>query len=122
MAIYSDLNSINPTQSPLITEVEDVYQSLMNILNTIPGDRLFNPDFGFDLEPELFELINDLTAFSVYSTVFDAVTRWESRVSVDNARSKVIPVPEKRMYELELYFNIRGISDQTFSFIGSFTQ
>lgn len=119
--VYSDVNSLTPTLRPLLTDTESVYQALFNLFNTKPGDRLFQPEYGFDLENELFELIDDLGALEVLRQVFDVVQRWEPRVLIDAARSKVTPLEDQNKYELYLSFAIQGVEGQTYSFTGSFT-
>lgn len=122
MPIYSDLNSINPTLQPLLVDVADIYQSLFNLFNTSPGERLFLPEFGFLLESSLFEIIDDTTAVDVFRVVNDAINTWENRIIIDNSRTMVTPVPDENKYELDLYFSVRGLEGQTFSYKGSFTQ
>lgn len=122
MAIYSDLNGLNPTKNPLLKDVDAVYQSLSNIFNTRPGERVFLVEFGIDLEDMLFEIIDEATSLELYRRVVEAVGRWEKRVSIDNSRTQVIPDPENNQYILELYFQIEGMGDQTFEFRGAFTK
>lgn len=122
MPIYSDINSVNPASQPLLVDVDSVYQSLFNLFNTRPGQRIFLPEFGFELEDELFEVIDDITTVAVFRKVNEAITRWEGRVIIDTSRTVVTPVPDKNTYELELYFSIQGLEGQNFVFQGSFTQ
>jgi phage baseplate assembly protein W len=83
MAVYTDLNSINPTSTSLLKDVESVYQGLFNLFNTTPGERLFLPEFGVDIEDILFEVIDDLTSAEIFRRIVEAVDRWEGRVLVD---------------------------------------
>lgn len=115
MAIYSDLNEKKITGT-LVTDIQAIYQSIYNILNTIPGERLFLPEFGANLEGLLFELINDLTAFSILNEITNAINRWEPRVSIDYSQSSVIPVPAEFKYDAVIAFRIKGLSNQIFQF------
>lgn len=119
--VYSDLNSISPTIRPMLVDVQSVYQALFTLFNTRPGENPFNPEFGFELEDELFELIDDLGALAVIARVVQTVKRWEPRALVDNSRTQVIPFPDENRYELDLVFELQGVSGQQFSFTGSFT-
>ena len=121
MAIYSDINSFNPTIRPLLLDVNSIYQSLFDIFNTIPGERHFTPEFGFQLEDELFELIDDASTLAVFQSILETVSRWEKRITVDTARTKITAVPDENKYEIELYFAIVGIANQTFQFQASVT-
>lgn len=122
MAIYSDLNSINPTQKPLVEDFQSVYQALIILFNTRPGEILFDPEYGIDLEEELFELMDESSADEVYNRIFNAVERYEPRAIIDNSTSKVVAVPDENRFELTLQFGIEGLSStQKFELIGSFS-
>lgn len=122
-AIYSDLNSFTPTLKPLLEDIESVYQSLYNLFNTVPGERFFSSiPFGFNMDDEIFEMMDELGALQVYAKVVDTVTRWEARVQIDNSRTQVIPDPDSNTYDLNLYFEILGMDGQSFNFKGSFSR
>ena len=119
MSVYSDLNSIEPTVKSKLKDVEAVYQSLYNIFSVRLGERLFLPDFGFSLEDELFELMDDTSTLAIFSKVVEAVDRWESRVLVDQQNTKITPYPDLNMFEVLLVFAIRGVDGSKFEFRGS---
>jgi phage baseplate assembly protein W len=122
MAVYSDLNSINPTDFPLLTEEEAVYQSLFNIFNTTPGEALFVPEFGLDLEEELFELLDDISALQIFRKISASIERWETRVIIDSVNTIITPIPDENIFDLFLVFSIQGTDGQRFEFKGSFTK
>lgn len=114
-ALYSDLDESN-ISATLLYDLADIYQSLDNLLNTIPGERLFLPEYGTDLEQYLFDPLNDATAFAILGEVVNAVTRWEPRVKVNFGQSSVTPNPEQKRYDLVVYFDIVGITNQQFNY------
>jgi phage baseplate assembly protein W len=121
MAIYSDINIISPTTEPLLYDFQAVYQALITLFNTRPGEVLFNPEYGLDLSENLFDIITDLSAGVVYHQIYNAVTRFEPRVQIDNANSHVIPYPNDNMYKVDLQFSIVGLDNgQNFQLIGNF--
>lgn len=122
MPIYSDLNSFNPTLKSQLIDVQSVYQSLYNLFNTSVGERVFLSEFGFTLEDELFEVIDDITSVAVFVAVVNAIQRWESRVVIDTTRTTIVAVPDENRYDMDLYFNIQGLEETVFNFQGSFTQ
>lgn len=123
MAIYSDLNSFNPTDISLLVDVESIYQSLFNIFNTRKGERLFEPEFGLDFEEELFELMDDVGAFALLDKVNREVSRWEKRVILDFGSSTITPYPDEKKYDILLYFTIVGLdAGQVYTYHGSVTQ
>lgn len=121
MPLYSDINAISPTKHPLVTDFQSVYQALITLFNTRPGEILFFPEYGVDLEDNLFELIDDISASLIYNQVIIAVKTFEPRVTVDNSRSTLTAIPEENKFELVLQFNIIGLeSTQNFQLIGNF--
>ena len=123
MAIYSDLNSFNPTDKSVLVDVESIYQSLFNIFNTRKGERLFEPEFGLDFEDELFELMDDIGAFALLDKVNREVSRWEKRVKLDFGSSTVTPYPDDKRYDILLVFSIVGMDEnEVYTYHGSVTQ
>jgi len=111
MAIYSDLNQLTPTVSPLVMGVDAVYQSITNILSTPKKTRLFNFHFGADLEELLFEPMDEIITFKIFNLVIDVIQRWDNRVKISNSESYVSPVYAENKYDLVLVFNIKGYED-----------
>ena len=119
MAIYSDLNSFNPTDRALLIDLGAIYQSIFNILNTEPGDRFFEPEFGISFESELFELIDDVSSVEIFRKITEAVDRFEGSVSVDFGETQVFPDPENHRFVFNLVFSVNGLDNgQQFSFRG----
>lgn len=119
--IYSDLNQFNPTKKPVLEDIEAVYQSLFNILNTRKGERLFLPEFGIDLDEQLFTLIDDVSSVELQRLIIDGIETFEPRVIIDTGQTLVTPDQDNNRFEIDLVFQIQGITDQTFSFQGAFT-
>lgn len=118
MPIYSDLNSNTPTLKPLYIDIESVYQSIFNILNTRLGERIFLPDFGSELEDLLFDPIDDRTALTIYRVLISAIERWDSRVKINYGQTTVTPQYEEHTYEIRIVFSILGLEDQKFEYTG----
>lgn len=117
MAIYSDLNEDKVT-GVLLEDIAAIYQSITNILNTIPGERLFNPEFGLDLASWIFDLMDETNAFSILSEITGAINRWEPRVTVDFGRSTVTPNYDENRYDINILFSVKGITNQSFEYSG----
>lgn len=111
--IYSDLNQYSPKHDALVTDVDAVRQSIANILATQFGERLFNPEICANLEDELFENADMFAANVILSKVFGAISRWEPRVILVPNLCKVIQDTEdEHIYNVELYFYVKGFEDQ----------
>ena len=115
MPIYSDVNEQKITGT-LVEDISSIYQSINNILNTIPGERLFNPEFGLDLSSWVFDLMNEANAFSILSEIAGAINRWEPRVFVEFGQSVVTPNYDQNRYDINVVFSVVGITDQTFEY------
>lgn len=112
--IYSDVNLYvnHYSQYELVFDETAIQQSLLTIFGTIPGSRIFRPEFGSIVEQLLFEPISMKTANNIESIIRNAVQRWEPRITLSNI--VMIPDPVNQNYFVELSYiipllgNIRG--------------
>jgi phage baseplate assembly protein W len=118
---YSDFNEFQVSGS-LLYDIADIYQSIDNILNTVPGERLFLPEFGCDLERYLFQLISEETGFSILGEVVKAINRWEPRVVVNFGQSSVVPNGSENGYNCVASFVIIGLGGQQFAYQAGITR
>lgn len=67
-----------------IVDENSVIQNLYSIVLTRVGERIFNPEFGTDLEDFIHNIIDDVNEFELKSikTIVDAVKRFEPRVTI----------------------------------------
>ena len=94
-----------------------IKKSIKNIIQTIPSERFFNPLFGSQVKPTLFEFVDFGTASILKSYVELAISNFEPRV--DNVEVEVTPYPDLNSFEIIIYFNIIGENTpkQTFTYI-----
>jgi uncharacterized protein len=59
-------------------------QSILQILLTTPGERVFLPTFGSALESTVFENTGAALTLKVRSIVLSSLTRWEPRIVVQS--------------------------------------
>jgi len=79
-----------------------IERSLKNILNTNPGERLFQPDIDGGLGPLLFEQFNDLTTSRIESKIRQAIGKFEPRADVQSIN--VIPNPKENAYLVNIVY------------------
>lgn len=115
MPIYSDINESIIT-GVLVEDISSIYQSINNILNTTPGERIFNTEFGIDLASWIFDLINTSSAFAILSEITGAINRWEPRVFVEFGQSTVTPNYDNNLYDINIIFSIANMTDQKFEY------
>jgi len=64
----------------MVSGIEDVKQSIFIILNTTPGERIMEPEFGCDLKQLVFEHINESLKTKLDHIVYHALLNYEPRV------------------------------------------
>lgn len=62
------------------TERENIRESVIIILSTEPGERIFHPDFGTRLHQFLFEMIDSQTEEMICREIRRALRLWERRI------------------------------------------
>jgi phage baseplate assembly protein W len=83
-------------------------------MSTKRGERLFNPEFGTDIERYLFEPCDDITSAKIYADIYGAIRKWDARVKLSNSQSTVIANPENHSYTIKLVFQVVGLGDTYF--------
>jgi len=116
--VYSDLNQMQAEQNELVFDMDSVFQSIGNILQTERGERFFRPDFGADLGRILFEPNDTGTESMVEKLIVDAIERWDGRLQVDYARTSVQRIPDENTMQLSLAFTVEGLPRQTIQYKG----
>ena len=72
----------NPIDHGEIKDVDVINQSIEMILATIPGERVFNPSFGFGLQQRIFNIMSIDQAESILDEIVEVLKRWEDRITV----------------------------------------
>ncbi len=72
--------------SVLLTEIEQISQSVADILTTPIGSRVMRRDYGSLLADLIDQPINDALLLKIYSAVYTALFIWEDRISIENIR------------------------------------
>ena len=102
-----------------LNSLEDhVRQSILLILQTAPGERVMNPDFGAGLNNLVFEPISSATLALAQHRVKDALTRFEPRIDVLNVDVTVDPQREGALL-INLQYRVRR-TDTTFNLVYPF--
>lgn len=66
-----------------------IRNSIFNIITTIPGQRILNPNFGVNLQKYLFLTVSETTARNIGNDILNAVSKFEPRVKVQNINVEV---------------------------------
>ena len=92
-----------------VINVEAVKSSIMNILGTRQGQRLFFPTFAEAFSSMLFETIDSHLSSFLSDQMKTVVERWDDRVTVIS--SEFLSQPDRNTVSVTLYFAIRGYQD-----------
>jgi phage baseplate assembly protein W len=109
--IYSDID-FTFTKKPVTGDValsydaQAVIRSIRNILLTRHYEKLFNPDFGSNIDTLLFEMVSPITATSLEQEISTAIKNYEPRARLNNI--VVSAQPDKNAYNVSLDFYIEN--------------
>ncbi len=110
---------INPLSNDLIAlkNANSIARSVRNIIFTLPGEKMFNPDFGTNITDSLFELLDSTSASVVQDQIKYSLETFEPRISILDII--VTPNFNELGYDVEITYNIIGqeIDPQQISFI-----
>ena len=102
---------------PILRNERAISRSVRNLVQTIPGERFFNPILGSGVRRLLFDFIDVATADSIEEEILTTIANFETRVN--NVKVQVEPRPDRNNFDVTVFFDIIGQSlpSQTFSFI-----
>ena len=94
-----------------------ISRSIRNIVETIPTERYFDPDFGSDVRSSLFENIDFGIVGVVESQILESIANYEPRV--DNVQVEVLPEYDNNALEVTVIYDIIGqdLPTQEYTFI-----
>lgn len=75
--------SRNGLDISLVSQQEDIQQSLLVLLKTAQGERIMREDFGCDLQTFMFEEISQSLINSITQLITDAVLYYEPRITLN---------------------------------------
>ena len=94
-----------------------IIRSVRNLVETIPTERFFNPLLGSEVRSSLFDFVDYGTAAIIQDQIEETVENWEPRVN--NLIVQVDPNPDNNTFNVEVVFDIVGLSlpTQQFTFL-----
>jgi phage baseplate assembly protein W len=119
MAVYSDINQLEPTKKTRLEDIEAIYQSIFNILTTRRGERFFNPQFGSRIDEILFDPLDDITALDLLHEVVQTLETYEPRVKLDYSNTSIVPNYSENSFDVTISGTILDIEENKFTFNGS---
>jgi len=114
--LYSDID-FTLAKRPVVNDIalsydsQAIIRSMRNILLTKKYEKLWNPDFGSNVDGLLFENISPITATALEKEIAVAIRNHEPRV---NLKSVVVtPYVDRNAYDVTLTFYIANATQPT---------
>ena len=109
---FSDAN-INITGTSPAEKVFDddsVNASILTILSTPVGSRVFNRTFGSNIDAFRFEPMDSVTADRIKYEIINRIGAWETRIALQ--RTDVVPDYANNQYYVEMEYTIPALKDK----------
>jgi len=102
---------------PILKNESAIRRSVRNIVETIPTEKFFNPNFGSDVYKSLFDFVDFGTANVIQDQIKTAINNFEPRV--ENVKVEVDPSVDENEFEILVVYDIVGqeFPTQEYSFI-----
>jgi len=102
---------------PVLKNANAIRRSVRNLVQTIPGERFFNPILGSSVYDSLFDLMDFGTSNLIEQEITTTLRNFEPRVN--NVRVRVSVRPDQNNFDVTIFFDIVGaaLPPQEFSFI-----
>ena len=78
--------------------------NIIQILGTHKGERVMLPEFGSNIRKFIHEPLDHITCALLRVEIFDAIKRWEPRIILDTANSKITPYPAEFRVKVHLRY------------------
>ncbi|MNC33472.1 Lysozyme [compost metagenome] len=106
-AIYSDIRKnmlMDSLTSDVSAAVNDqaIKDSVMNLVMTTRGERLYQPAIGGNISTLLFELMSEDTTYLLQRAIQEVITNWEPRAILDIV--EVLPDYDNNKYTITIRF------------------
>ena len=119
---YKDI-SLSFDPHPITKDLHDIKnanairRSVRNLVQTIPGERFFNPILGSSVYDSIFDLADFGTSSLIESEIITTIENFEPRVA--NVRVRVDPRYDLNNFDVTIFFDVVGqeLPTQEFSFI-----
>lgn len=107
--IYKDINEnldLDPVQRDISSyyDVSAVNNSLANLIRYRKGERLYNMDYGLDIEEYIYEPINSATARAIGDRINSAISKWEPRVAL--IAVDITPRISENQYDITVRYSV----------------
>ena len=108
---FKDINITfkkHPVTNDLVVsrDASAIKQSIVNLLMTNKGERVYQPEYGSDLRRFLFEPMDFATAAAIQSNIVSTIKKFEPRIGILSLEA--IPNFDDNGFDVEMTYEIRG--------------
>ena len=102
----------------IVSQTDEIEQSLAILFSTKLGDRLFRPDFGCDLQDFQFKNLTSADELEIKRMIDHAVTVFEPRIAIRDIGIDLSESQDGRL-RVSLQYSIKDLpdSDRVYPFI-----
>jgi uncharacterized protein len=100
-------------------DYQAIDNSLFNIFNTSPGQKILNPRFGADLKRYLFQPVTEETAQLLGEVILQSIKLYEPRINVNEVF--INAYPEEYMYTIDIHCTIPALKNKNYKYSGKLT-
>lgn len=93
-------------QASMLSDEEDIYQSLLILLKTSPGERVMNPTYGCGLRDMVFESIDESAITEIKDIIERAVLFFEPRITLQRIDVQSDEALQGRI-DIQLFYTVR---------------
>lgn len=98
--------------SDMVSDSEDIKQSLKIILFTSYGERTMRPEFGSNISESVFDSIDSVTINTLTDNITQAIIEFEPRVTLHGVEIDSTEIYNGRL-DIQLDYSIRSINVRT---------
>jgi phage baseplate assembly protein W len=100
-------------EAVMVSQVEDIEQSLHILLSTVPGERVMQPTYGCGIKRMVFENINESTITEIKDVIAKAVLFFEVRITLHEIDVDLSDFNLEGVVRLKLDYTVRTTNTRT---------
>lgn len=90
-----------------VKDVDVINQSIENIIFTVPGERVFMPDFGSPLVAVPFKNFNNVNGEQLLDNLISTILRWEKRININSNACRLIINPSQNSLGIKIAYSVK---------------
>jgi phage baseplate assembly protein W len=115
--VSNNLQGVNNERDLRVaTDEGAIKNSIINLFNTTPGQRILVPEYGFKFLNYIFDKISTYAGRALADHVANTIRKWEPRVNINHI--KVLVDENNQEYHVILDLSVPSLKDKKISISG----